>query len=149
MGYRNRKRSRNCAGFILEQLYDQAPDADMFLTEADWYGKIATLTIEEIHNQTNKYSVPELKRAIRILHSKGFIRLTDLGNPVKKDNIPKLFLTHDGKDAFLDDYYRKENQRDYLETFTLKYDLLFPLASFLFSLTAIIISILGCLHPKR
>jgi hypothetical protein len=149
MGYRNRKRSRNCANFILEKLYEQAPDADMFLTETDWYGKIATLTLKETQDRTKKYTLPELKRTIRILHSKDFIHLSDLGNPMNKDNIPRLFLTHPGKDAFLDDYYRKENQKDYLETFKLKYDLIFPLVSFLFSLIAIIISILGYIHPRK
>ena len=149
MSYRHRKQSRNCANFILEKLYEQAPDADMFLTEPDWYGKIATLSLEEIQNLTNKYSLSEIKRAIRILHSKDFIHLTEIGNPIKKNNIPRLFLTHSGKDAFLDDHYRKENQKDYLETFKLKYDLIFPLASFLFSLLAIIISLLSYLHQKK
>ena len=149
MSYRNRKKGRNCANFILENLYAQAPDADMFLTETDWYGKIATLTLKEIQDRTKKYKLPELKRAIRILHSKDFIHLSDLGNPMKKDNIPRLFLTHPGKDAFLDDYFRKENQKDYLDSFKLKYDLIFPAASFLFSIIAIIISILSYIHLKK
>jgi hypothetical protein len=120
----------------------------MFLEEIDWYGKIATLTTEEVY-QSSTYSMPEIKRAVRQLESDAFISLSDLGNPVKKDSKPRLFLTLKGKDAYLDDYYIVENRKDYLQSFELKTKWILPLAGTVIAIISLLISLFNACRLKK
>jgi len=105
--------------------------------------------MEEIHKETIKYSLPEIKRAIRLLETEQFINLSDLGNPMKKDNQPRLFLTLKGKDAFIDDYFGVENRKDRLQSIELKTKWIIPLISTGISIIALIVALFNTCHSKK
>lgn len=129
MGYWNRRRRLKCAKYILSKLYGTAPEWDLHLTKDDWYGRFPHLLMEQLASGSKRYSLPDLKRAARLLEANHHISIANAGNPMHPDDKACLILTIAGKDAFLDGFYGQAERQDLLQEFEAHLFFLKPLVS--------------------
>jgi hypothetical protein len=129
MGYWNRRRRRKCAEYILSKLLATAPEWDLYLTGDDWYGRFPNLLMEQLATCSRRYSLPDLKRATRLLETNQHISIVNAGNPIKPNNKACLILTLEGKDAFLDGFYKQADRQDLLQEFEAHFFFLKPVVA--------------------
>lgn len=129
MSYWNRRYRRKCAEYILSKLLATAPEWDLYLTGDDWYDRFPNLLMEQLAAGSPRYSLPDLKRAVRLLEANKHITIANAGNPIKPNNKACLILTIEGKDAFLDGFYKQAGRQDLLQEFEAHFFFLKPLVS--------------------
>lgn len=146
MSYQYRRRKREVAHFILTQVYE-----DSFNPPNDGppdYGE-QVWTFSTLSKHFPQYTWEEYRGAVQLLEFNHHVSCT-LAEP---DGFPdgplRIYRLDAGTEAMLDGFYEKENQKDNLERFELRTRWVLPIASFIFSLAALVLSLLNHFYPKK
>ncbi|OYU53829.1 MAG: hypothetical protein CFE25_17190 [Chitinophagaceae bacterium BSSC1] len=151
MSYKFRKEKRLLAHKILKYLSDRSyfksTDLEIIRVSGFYKKKIYTpQTILQVRdNVLGKNRFETLMQALRLLEQNNHVIIHE--ENLKDGEIYQC--TSLGEGAYLEEYYKIENRRDFLEEFELYTKWLFPSIAILLSLAAFILSILNGLSIKK
>jgi hypothetical protein len=146
MSYQYRKAKRILANLILAELakieFDHMDGPDFIFAQYPTANKLKVVL-------TN-YSHKEINAAADLLYFNKHIQKEE-PNEESPDyeygmGAPYLVITSAGVEAFNEGFYDKENDKDKLETFKLRYDLYFPILSLILSILAAVLSVITIIH---
>jgi|GEM_PF-2836962 len=146
MSFKYRKVKREAAGEILGEL------AKVIIDEEDppevQHSEFPT--VEDLSGKLKNHSLQHISSAVDLLESNMHIS-KETPSDESADyqyhmSVPYIVITRKGREAFYEGWYDKENEKDRLETFKLRYDLYFPVAATILSILALILSIVSLIH---
>jgi len=146
MSYQYRQAKRILANLILAELakveFDSMDGPDFVFAQYPTANKLTEVL--------TRYSQQDINAAADLLCFNKHINKEEPSEESPDYNYgmgaPYLVITSTGIEAFNEGFYDKENEKDKLETFKLRYDLYFPVVSLILSILAAVLSVITIIH---
>ena|ERR1700678_4541876 len=149
MSYSYRKINLECADWLLETLNREVTiekDSASGKFKRTIYKRKTFDQLLDISKASAAFTIDDIERATRLLHRNGHIWYRYEHNDYMQSEVE---CNVEGEDAYNESFYLEAIRHDFDETMTLRVRWLLPYLTILFSMAALIISILSYIHGRK